>query len=89
MVERRWSGGYFVLFFGLLLQTSLMISSSFVREGDAGEQVVRWFVGSSVGKACRLEMGPLGGKGEGVVCRSRSFPLSQVQVNATRKEKRA
>lgn len=67
------------------------VSSCF---GRAGEQVVRWFVGSAVRRqSCRLETD--GNRREGVVkmscvssvCRRRWVPLSQVQVNAARKGK--
>lgn len=89
--------GACVLFFFLfasLFTASLMVSSCF---GRAGEQVVRWFVGSAVRRqSCRLETD--GNHREGVVktscvsCvssvyRRRWVPLSQVQVNAARKGK--
>lgn len=81
---------FFFLFAGVFT-ASLMVSSCF---GRAGEQVVRWFVGSAVRRqSCRLETD--GNRREGVVkmscvssvCRRRWVPLSQVQVNAARKGK--
>jgi hypothetical protein len=77
-------------FFGLVLQNffdGLVFFLTGRGCGRAGRAVVCRFF--RLAKRAVSTWDRWEGSGEGVVCRSRCLPLSQVQVNAARKGKRA